>query len=394
MFENFPYTNFHDLNLDWIIQKIMDAYSPDNPPPVGMVASVNGKTGIVVLTGEDIKAAAGDPDSIKTILDNLAAGKQDAPAAAGSSGQFLGLDVNGDPVWATPSGSGTTDYNDLTNKPQVAGVTLSGNKTLSDLGAQPAPAAAGTAGQFLGLDSNLDPVWDTPSGSGTTNYNDLTNKPQVEGVTLSGNKTLSDLGAQPAPAAAGTAGQVLSLDNSLNPVWSTPSGGSSNYNDLSNKPQIENVTLSGNKTLNDLGAMKKPTSPGTAGQVLTLDINLDPVWQTQTIGHNLYRITTDGVKTWNELLADFYDILESVNSTNRFWAKINIGQIYTFSSYRSGVYEFTSPTWNADSSKIQLSEIILISNSIASFKYYYADGTQETPGTQVPTAGINIDLMI
>lgn len=31
-------------------------------------------------------------------------------------------------------GSGTTDYNELNNKPQIAGTTLSGNKSLSDLG--------------------------------------------------------------------------------------------------------------------------------------------------------------------------------------------------------------------------------------------------------------------
>ena len=49
MFENFPYTNFHDLNLDWLLQKIMEAYGPDNPPPVGLVLSVNGETGAVVL---------------------------------------------------------------------------------------------------------------------------------------------------------------------------------------------------------------------------------------------------------------------------------------------------------------------------------------------------------
>ena len=30
-------------------------------------------------------------------------------------------------------------------------------------------------------------------------------------------------------------------------------GGTGNYNDLSNKPQINNVTLSGNKSLDDLG---------------------------------------------------------------------------------------------------------------------------------------------
>ena len=35
-------------------------------------------------------------------------------------------------------GGGTTDYDDLSNKPQIGGVTLTGNKTLADLGAQSA----------------------------------------------------------------------------------------------------------------------------------------------------------------------------------------------------------------------------------------------------------------
>ena len=48
MFEHFPYTNFHDLNLDWIIQKVKEAYSPDNPPE-SVVLSVNGETGDVIL---------------------------------------------------------------------------------------------------------------------------------------------------------------------------------------------------------------------------------------------------------------------------------------------------------------------------------------------------------
>lgn len=34
-------------------------------------------------------------------------------------------------------GGGTTDYTDLNNKPQINSVTLSGNKSLSDIGAQP-----------------------------------------------------------------------------------------------------------------------------------------------------------------------------------------------------------------------------------------------------------------
>lgn len=48
MFHQFPYTNLHELNLDWLIQKVKEAYSPDNPPE-NIVLSVNGKTGDVVL---------------------------------------------------------------------------------------------------------------------------------------------------------------------------------------------------------------------------------------------------------------------------------------------------------------------------------------------------------
>lgn len=56
-FDNFPFTNFHRLNADWILQvvkdmadkveKVKDAYSPQQPPPYP-VTSVNGKTGAVI----------------------------------------------------------------------------------------------------------------------------------------------------------------------------------------------------------------------------------------------------------------------------------------------------------------------------------------------------------
>ena len=369
MFENFPYTNFHDLNQDWIIQKILDAYSPDNPPPVGMVASVNGKTGIVVLTGDDIKITAGDPDSIKTILDNLAAGKQDAPAVAGSSGQFLGLDANGDPVWATPSGSGTTDYDDLTDKPQIEGVTLSGNKTLSDLGAQPAPAAAGSSGEFLGLDANGDPVWAVPSGSGTTNYNDLTNKPQVAGVTLSGNKTLSDLGAQPAPAAAGTAGQMLALDVNGDPVWANPTA--SDYAQLLNKPQINSVTLSGNKSLSDLG--------------------IQPA-------HKLVKtLVTDGISTYNQLLTTLFSDIDDLSEAQRLYSKVIVGtNCFTYSATSAGgTHMYTLPL-NTNAYSLGVYEITFgaLSTTFLGVFQQGANTSYQDNTNYVPPANINIKLYV
>lgn len=62
-------------------------------------------------------------------------------------------------------GGGTDNYNALNNLPSINGITLKGNKTTSDLG--------------------ID---------GTKNYNDLSNKPTINGVALSGNKTTADLG--------------------------------------------------------------------------------------------------------------------------------------------------------------------------------------------------------
>ena len=183
-----PYTNFHELNQDWIIRQIKTAYTADNPPPYP-VTSVNGQTGNVNLNSDNIIDVASGVD----LTDALRA-KQDRPAINGTQGQVLGLDNQLNPVWL--------------NQPDISGK-------------QDAPATPGTAGQVLGLNNNLDPVW-VNQNPGVTAYDDLTGKPKINNVTLSGEMDGADLGLLDAPATAGTAGQVLTSDGNGGQSWQTP----------------------------------------------------------------------------------------------------------------------------------------------------------------------------
>lgn len=85
-------------------------------------------------------------------------------------------------------------------------------------------------------------------GEGTSNYNNLLNLPSIEGITLKGNKTLSDLGIQPDGETI-----VQNLDGTMSVKGGSGEGGTSDYNDLGNKPSIDGVELEGNKTLAQLG---------------------------------------------------------------------------------------------------------------------------------------------
>ena len=55
----YPYTNLHELNLDWIIEQLNQS---------GAVLSVNGKHGAVTLTGEDINRTSNSSETIAQAL--------------------------------------------------------------------------------------------------------------------------------------------------------------------------------------------------------------------------------------------------------------------------------------------------------------------------------------
>lgn len=55
-------------------------------------------------------------------------------------------------------------------------------------------------------------------------------------------------------------------------------GGTSDYNDIENKPQINSVTLVGNKSLSDLGVTNPIMLKGRVNSVSDLPVNADPGW--------------------------------------------------------------------------------------------------------------------
>lgn len=75
-------------------------------------------------------------------------------------------------------------------------------------------------------------------GGGTTDYTDLENKPSINSVTLTGNKTTSDLGIKEVPTIGqGDTGKILKANfNSGNPIseWSTPAAPTVEYADWRN----------------------------------------------------------------------------------------------------------------------------------------------------------------
>lgn len=159
MARKFPYTNFHDLNLDWIIKRIQNVYNVENPPPYP-VRTVNGQEGNVNLTGDDIPLSANDSTPISAAVDS----KIDKPQTTGANGQVLTADGLGGVRWSTPA-----DPEDIIDDSAGA---LTYNKTWSahklfqleadildlDNDKMDKPASAGSDGQILSLANGL-PVW-------------------------------------------------------------------------------------------------------------------------------------------------------------------------------------------------------------------------------------------
>ena len=158
---------------------------------------------------------------------------------------------------------GTTDYNGLSNKPSINGTTLSGDKSLSDLGIQP----AGSYVNESSYNAKINEIEDTLSNQGTS-IADLSNdKADKSEMPTKTSDLTNDSGfitdyTETDPTVPN---YVKNITQANITSWNNKSNFSGNYNDLTNKPTMPTVPTSLSAFTDDLGS--SPTH--THSQYLT-----------------------------------------------------------------------------------------------------------------------------
>lgn len=191
----------------------------------------------------------------------------------------------------TSGGGGTSDYSELTNKPQINSVTLSGNKSLSDLGI----ASASDCSAKYTKPSGGIPSTDMASGVTTS-----LGKADTAYQKPSGGIPASDLASGVLTsviddtAGSGVTNKTWSANKLLNEidgVYTKPSGGIPSSDMASavqtslGKADTAYQKPSGGIPGTDLADsyIEEPSSDGTNGQVLTTDGNGGRSWTTVSV---------------------------------------------------------------------------------------------------------------
>ena len=127
---------------------------------------------------------------VEALLQDIAGQMPEAnPSEGTTTGTLERLKIGDDIYTVEGGGSGTSDYDALNNKPQIAGVTLSGDKSLADLGIASATTVSGILDgtdidSFGDVETALGDKVDKVNGKGlSTNDYDDTEKAAVAAAT-------------------------------------------------------------------------------------------------------------------------------------------------------------------------------------------------------------------
>lgn len=267
--------------------------------------------------------------------------KINEPETEGTNGQILTTDGNGNRTWEDAPTSGTTNYDDLVNKPKINNVEVtSANATGTVYGLVDAPSTLIENG-FLKFNGTTWVSERIEIPTPVDDYTFLDNKPKINNVELTGNKTSADLGITESPIASvdptyfslvgkylsfstdaqknlsvffeqipPNIGYVLSVEDEKGNIGFHPP--TVKWSNVDNTP----TTLSGYGITD---AIKEPTSEGTNGQVLTTDGNGGRTWTTVEGGGSSAKSVVGTIVANSKTVTLTSDDLKNDNATYEFF---------------------------------------------------------------------------
>lgn len=223
-------------------------------------------------------------------------------------------------------GTGTSDYNNLYNKPLINGIKLEGNKSLEDLNIK----QDYTANDIKFSDGE---TFQDKYNNGELKGEQGNNGSNGKDAKINGVNTLNIV--EGANINLQQQGDTLTISSS-----SSVSGGTSNYSDLLNKPKINGIELTGDKTSEELGISSSggnntyndwkylgniKTNEDTSSLIMTKDSNGNPL--------NLKAVLFEGRISTSATSGDIYASTSNGESRNPFCndtASLNYGLSYRF----------------------------------------------------------------
>lgn len=139
----------------------------------------------------------------------------------------------------------------------------------------------------------------SPGGEGTTNYNQLQNKPSINGTSLVGNKTLSDLGINiPTKVSQLTNDSDYatqsSLANKVNRTELAKVATSGKYSDLTGKPTIPTIPSNVSAFTNDAGYLTQHQDISGKVGIAELNSRLSNIYTKTEVNDLIDAIITEG----------------------------------------------------------------------------------------------------
>lgn len=406
MFENFPYTNFHDLNLDWLIERIMTAYGPDNPPPVGLVLSVNGETGAVVLYKEAIVRL---PDieetswNIHRVADGSSSGIEfvkGQPAMRIDGVNRYKIYDEGNP----PPGGGAVDSVD-----GMTGVVKTWANTSNPTLDVPEESSGFlwdlrrglSNGDQIGIEFEYDSVNQvyktylkyTPYQGTATRTELLTSAslpPSAGVVSVNGQTGIVTLYGDGIAIESGSQNSIKAVTDGLASRLTSAEGEIDDIaEDLTGvQTSLGNVQTSVSNLQTQVSGMNGSTIPIQANSQMSIKDYIDSIPQ-GSINHIVYKtVMSDGVKTYSAILNEFYTTIQNIissNATNVAFLKFRIaGYIFTCTRAVSGEIGFTLSMATSNF----MTQSIIVKNTLSTYTGLQYDTQLYDLTNLVPNADI------